>query len=217
MIAKLRSFLNSEKGLAMVLVIGFMAVSIPLLTGALALGGSLSADSRVKLEIAKSQYSNIGALEYIRYLSDAPENWNDWLEETGGLETLEIGDESVEIEANGNGVSDYGFLDYCIFGESEVEIGERSDIQCSIGSNGDVEIEGGSTIRTDGEPVHPGHERGLSRDRLNADVSGRHHAVARLLPAAPLRALAQRSSRLRILPVGPFGRASRNSTMRGYL
>jgi cytoskeletal protein CcmA (bactofilin family) len=43
-------------------------------------------------------------------------------------------------------VSDYGFLDYCVFGENEVEIGEESNIQCNIGSNGDVVIEEGSTI-----------------------------------------------------------------------
>ncbi len=146
MMATLKSLLTGNEGLAMVIVVGFMAVSIPMLTGALALAGSLSADSRVKLEIAKSQYSDIGALEYVRYLSDDPENWDDWIEETGGEETIDIGDDTVEIEAVGNGVSDQGVLAYCIFGTSSVEVKEYADVQCSIGSNGDVVVKHDATI-----------------------------------------------------------------------
>lgn len=146
MIANIKSLLSGDEGLAMVIVVGFMALSIPLLTAALSLAGALSADSQVKLGIARGQYSNLGALEYVRHLSDAPETWNLWIQNTGGLETLSIGEEEIEIEAIGNGVSDYGFLDYCVFGENEVEIGEESNIQCNIGSNGDVVIEEGSTI-----------------------------------------------------------------------
>ena len=146
MIAQIKSLLTGDEGLAMVIVVGFMAVSIPLLTGALALAGSLSADSRVKLEIAKSQYSNIGALEYVRYLSDTPENWDDWIEETGGEEIIEIGDDTIEIEAEGDGVSDYGVLGYCIFSTGSVEIKEDADVQCSVGSNGDVMVKEDAVI-----------------------------------------------------------------------
>ena len=149
MIAKIKRLLTEDEGLAMVIVVGFMALSIPLLTAALSLAGTLSADSRVKLEIARGQYSNIGATEYVRYLSDSPETWNHWIQFTEGLEILSIGGHTVEIEAISNGVSNYGFLDYCIFGENEVEIGEDSNIQCSIGSNGDVDVEEGSTVTGD--------------------------------------------------------------------
>ena len=41
----------------MVTVLAFMALSVPLRTGALALATTLSVDSRVKTGIAKSQYS----------------------------------------------------------------------------------------------------------------------------------------------------------------
>ena len=97
MIDNIKRLLAGDEGLAMVIVVGFMAVSIPLLTGALSLAGALSADSRVKLDIAQTQYSDIGASVYVRYLSDAPENWNLWLQETAGLETISIGDTVVHI------------------------------------------------------------------------------------------------------------------------
>ena len=146
MIAKMKSLLTGDEGLAMVIVVGFMALSIPLLTAALSLAGTLSADSRVKLEIARGQYSNIGALEFVRYLSDDPETWIQWIQETEGLETINIGEEEIEIEATGNGVSDQGFMGYCIFGTSSVEVKENANIQCSIGSNGDVLVKEYATI-----------------------------------------------------------------------
>lgn len=146
MIAEIKNLLTRDEGLAMVIVVGFMALSIPLLTAALSLAGALSADSLVKLEIARSQYSNIGASEYVRYLSDAPETWNQWIQDTAGLETITIGEEEVEIEAIGNGVSDQGFMGYCIFGTSSVEIKENANVQCSIGSNGDVLVKENATI-----------------------------------------------------------------------
>ena len=146
MIANIKRLLTREEGLAMVIVVGFMAVSIPLLTGALSLAGALSADSRVKLEIARGQYSDIGAIEYVLYLSDAPETWNQWIQDTAGLETLTIGEKVVDIEALWNGVSDLGFMGYCIFGTSSVEVKEYADIQCSIGSNGDVMVKEYATI-----------------------------------------------------------------------
>ena len=169
MIAKIKSLPTGESGVAMLVVVGFMGLSVPLLLGALALGGGLNADSRVKLEIAKKQYANIAALEYVRYLTDSPENWNQWIDETEGLETLTIGGDTIVIDADGNGVSDYGFLDYCVFGENEVEIEEGSTIQCSIGSNGDVEIEEESTIT--GNIVSGGNVTLEENVTVNGDVT----------------------------------------------
>ena len=43
-------------------------------------------------------------------------------------------------------MSDLGFMGYCIFGTSSVEVKENADIQCSIGSNGDIMVKEYATI-----------------------------------------------------------------------
>jgi hypothetical protein len=128
------------------MVLSFMALCIPMVTAALALGGALSHDSRVKNELAKNQYSSIGAIQYVRYLSDNPERWDDWLGETGGQQQLNIDDDQVDILANQNGYASQGFLDYCIFGSNLVHVKETSTINCSIGSNGNIDIKEDSTV-----------------------------------------------------------------------
>jgi hypothetical protein len=145
----LRRVLQGEQGVGMVMVVGFMGLALPMLVAGLALAGTLSNDSQVKSRLAKTQYSSIGAIEYIRYLSENPEDWQDWLDETGGEETLDIGDDTVDIDANADGYTDNGFLDYCIFGSSTVHIKENSNIGCSIGSNGDVDIKEDSVVTGD--------------------------------------------------------------------
>ena len=47
------SFLNRQDGVAMLMVIAFMALSIPLITGSLAFASTLSRDSTVKTEIGR--------------------------------------------------------------------------------------------------------------------------------------------------------------------
>lgn len=145
----IRRLVNGEHGVGMVMVLGFMAISVPLLTAGLALAGALSNDSQVKSNLAKNQYSSIGALEYIRYLSEDQDGWDDWLDDTGGEETIDIGDDTVEIDADPDGFSDEGFLDYCIFGNNWVKVKENSVVNCSIGSNGNIEIKEDSVVTGD--------------------------------------------------------------------
>lgn len=145
----LRRVLQGERGVGMVMVVGFMGLALPMLVAALALGGALSNDSQVKSKLAKTQYSSIGAIEYIRYLSEDPDDWDDWLDDTGGEETIDIGDDTVDIDANADGYTDNGFLDYCIFGSTWVQIKENSTIGCSVGSNGDVDIKEDSVVTGD--------------------------------------------------------------------
>ncbi len=52
----------------MLMVIAFMALSVPMITGALALSGTLSKDSTVKTEILKRQYSALGGDQFGGYL-----------------------------------------------------------------------------------------------------------------------------------------------------
>ena len=53
----------------MIMVIAFMALSIPMITGALSLSGTLSSDSTVKTEILKRQYSALGGDQFGGYLA----------------------------------------------------------------------------------------------------------------------------------------------------
>ena len=149
MITIIRRVLESERGVGMVMVVGFMGLCVPILTAGLALAGAMSNDSLVKSNLAKTQYSSIGALEYIRYLTDVPERWDDWLDNHPEGESLVIGEDDVEIEAELDGYSDYGFLEYCIFGNTSVHVKENSTINCSIGSNGDITIKEDSVVTGD--------------------------------------------------------------------
>ena len=62
-------FWHSEKGVAMIMAIAFMALSVPLVTGALTFAGALSSDSVVKTDILKRQYAGLGIRDYVRYCS----------------------------------------------------------------------------------------------------------------------------------------------------
>jgi hypothetical protein len=142
---------GEEGGIGTLMVVGFMALSVPMLLAALGLSGALSHDSQVKNKLAKNQYSSIGAVQYVRYLSDNPERWNDWWEETEaqgtpGEEDRDVGDAQAHIQADQDGVADYGFLDYCIFGSSYVMIKENSSVTCNIGSNGNIDVKENSII-----------------------------------------------------------------------
>ena len=53
--------LARQEGQAFVIVLAFMVLAVPMITGALGLATSLSVDSQVKTRILKSQYSGLGA------------------------------------------------------------------------------------------------------------------------------------------------------------
>jgi len=75
----MRNLLHRQEGaMGMILVIGFMALAIPLITGALVLSGSLSRDSQVKTNILKRQYAALGIGEYVNYLVADPARWASW-------------------------------------------------------------------------------------------------------------------------------------------
>ena len=58
-----RRIIRREDGVTIVMVLAFMALSVPIVTAALGLASTLSIDSRVKGDIAKRQFSAIGANE----------------------------------------------------------------------------------------------------------------------------------------------------------
>ena len=64
------SLLRDQKGVAMIMVIAFMPLSVPMITGALAFSGTLSSDSTVKTEILKRQYSALGGDQFGGYLAE---------------------------------------------------------------------------------------------------------------------------------------------------
>ncbi len=67
------NFLNRQDGVAMLMVIAFMALSIPLITGSLAFASTLSRDSTVKTEILKRQYAALGGAQLGDYLAGGEE------------------------------------------------------------------------------------------------------------------------------------------------
>ena len=82
--ATMTSLLKGQQGVAMIMVIAFMSLSIPMITGALSLSSTLSRDSTVKTEILKRQYSALGGDQFGGYciqngcpLGDNPIELND--------------------------------------------------------------------------------------------------------------------------------------------
>ena len=70
-----RGLLRSERGQAILLVLAFMLLSVPLITGALGLASALSVDSRVKTDILKRQYTSLGLQQFsIHTLVNTPGN-----------------------------------------------------------------------------------------------------------------------------------------------
>ena len=61
------NLLNRQDGVAMLMVIAFMALSIPLIAGSLAFASTLGRDSVVKTEILKRQYAGLAVRECVRY------------------------------------------------------------------------------------------------------------------------------------------------------
>ena len=97
----MRCPLISERGgVAILLVLAFMAFGVPIITAALKLSSTIAIDSRVKTNILKRQYCDLGVREYIRYLALDPERWLAWFEDNpGGEETLTFCDDQITLTA----------------------------------------------------------------------------------------------------------------------
>ena len=59
--------LQRQNGVSMLIVLGFMALSVPLVTGLLSFSGTLSKDSRTKTAILQGQYSAQGCTQQATY------------------------------------------------------------------------------------------------------------------------------------------------------
>ena len=70
--------LHRERGVALIMAVSFMALSLPLVLAALHLASALTVDSRVKTDILKGQYAALAGQQYARYRldyeDDFPEN-----------------------------------------------------------------------------------------------------------------------------------------------
>ena len=58
---------DRQRGAIMVIVLAFIALAVPLVTGALGLASTLSIDSRIKTRLAKGQYSTIAGNQHAIY------------------------------------------------------------------------------------------------------------------------------------------------------
>ena len=63
----IRRLLHGEEGIAMIMVLAFMALAVPLITAYLGLASTLSIDSRLKTDRMKSQYATMGGVEHVAY------------------------------------------------------------------------------------------------------------------------------------------------------
>ena len=63
----MRRLRRRQEGRALILVLAFMALGVPLVTSSLGLASTLSIDSRVKTGIAKSSYAAIGGSDHALY------------------------------------------------------------------------------------------------------------------------------------------------------
>ncbi len=104
----MKNLLRNNKGLAMLMVLALMGLSIPMITAALGLASTLANDSRVKNRIARAQYTDLGATEYTLYLIgpdgnglDDPDTFPD---ENGDGDpdpfTIPINDEDVPVDVD---------------------------------------------------------------------------------------------------------------------
>ena len=82
---------GSERGAGLIMVLAFMALAVPLITGALRVATTMNIDSRVKGDITTSHYTAVGGAEYrLAY-------------ETGYAESLQAGvTDSFSISLNGD-------------------------------------------------------------------------------------------------------------------
>ena len=70
-----QELLHGQDGVAMLIVLGFMALSVPMVTGILSFSGTLSKDSQTKAAILQSQYSAQGCTQYASYRLTNEDNY----------------------------------------------------------------------------------------------------------------------------------------------
>ena len=63
----IRRLLHGEEGVAMIMVLAFMVLAVPLITAYLGLASTLSIDSRLKTGRMMSQYATMGGVEHLVY------------------------------------------------------------------------------------------------------------------------------------------------------
>ena len=72
----IRSILKGQRGgVAILTSLGFLAFSVPLVSGSLGLAGTTSIDSRVKTDVMHREYCGLGLQEYINYLLMDTTRW----------------------------------------------------------------------------------------------------------------------------------------------
>ena len=91
-----RPLASGEQGLAIIFVLAFMALAVPLTTGALKVASTLSIDSRVKTENALDHYSLVGATQHPIYRILYEEGYADSIP-AGGEDTYTINLNGVEL------------------------------------------------------------------------------------------------------------------------
>ena len=64
--------LQRQNGVSMLIVLGFMALSVPLVTGLLSFSGTLSKDSRTKATILQGQYAAQGCSQHAAWKLNQP-------------------------------------------------------------------------------------------------------------------------------------------------
>ena len=73
--AKIR---DQRGGVAILMGLSFLMLSVPLITGSLGLAQNVSIDARVKSDIAKRQYCALAVEEYLDYLLTDNTRWTNW-------------------------------------------------------------------------------------------------------------------------------------------
>ena len=74
----MRLLRNQRGGVALLMVLGFMALGTPTVTGILDLSDSLSVQSRVNTDRLKRDYCGLAVSEYVRYLTLNSSRWDAW-------------------------------------------------------------------------------------------------------------------------------------------
>ncbi|MBI2867042.1 MAG: DUF11 domain-containing protein [Chloroflexi bacterium] len=94
----IRALAHGQRGVSLVIVLAFMALSAPLITGALGLASTLSVDSRIKTTIVKSQYATMGGVQHaIHRLTNEAGYLSSLTAGVPSTYTLTLGGEDVDI------------------------------------------------------------------------------------------------------------------------
>ena len=97
----IRSILNGQRGgVATLISIGFLAFSIPLISGSLGLAEATSIDARVKTEKLSQEYCSLAVVELFNYLVGDISRFDAWMLEHDpngtGTATASLGLENID-------------------------------------------------------------------------------------------------------------------------